>query len=748
MQFGSTSGISFSGLASGLDTNSIVSQLVNLEMLPIQRFQAQQQQLNTQRTAYGQLKSQLQNLNATMSGFSLSGAFQGTKANSSDTSIATITAEGSAPAGIFDLKVTQLASTHKVASKAYNDATTDLGLSGEFDINGTTIELESTDSLTELAAKINSADAGVTASILNGGAGKTYLTLTSKESGEEGEIAFAENSTAPGSLDGFDLVRQLGFAKDFKNPVADGFATKTFTNSADSLRTAFGLPTGGTRTFRMDGQDITVNVDTMSVDDFSTMLDGLGFKGTIVAEGAQFRLNITGASDAPVVEDASGFLAELGAITNPTTLVQARDAEFEIDGVAMTSSSNSVKDVIQGATISLVKADETKTTTLSITSDTTPAVDRVKRFRDAFNAIIDTIRNNSKFDNETFASGVLFGDSVSRQIEASLQTQVYQSVENLVGDLGNLTQIGFSTDEAGKLVLDETVLKAKLEESPDAVAELFAPRGRSANDDIVFVNGSSKAKASAPAGFAINITEAATKSTTTAAVAATDPNAGGELLTFTGGSFGTTGFQLSIRSGTTLAQLVDQINNNSTLNSKLEASIDGGKLKLTAKAYGSAASFSVVSSLAAASNTSGIGTDASLVSVAGKDVAGTINGEEATGSGQFLIGKADNATTDGLQIQYTGTATGNVGSLIYTRGVTGSMMDSLQTFLDSDTGLMSSSDKSLEDQINDLNDRIKRVQERATARESELRQRFLAMEQAIQASQAQLARMQAITSGR
>ncbi|WP_218275347.1 hypothetical protein, partial [Pseudomonas sp. GP01-A4] len=70
-----------------------------------------------------------------------------------------------------------------------------------------------------------------------------------------------------------------------------------------------------------------------------------------------------------------------------------------------------------------------------------------------------------------------------------------------------------------------------------------------------------------------------------------------------------------------------------------------------------------------ATNNSGIGPGGEGVSVAGLDVQGTINGEPATGSGQFLPGNTGNAKTEGLQIQYTGATTGAVGSITFSQGV-------------------------------------------------------------------------------
>src|SRR5690606_8061854 len=113
------------------------------------------------------------------------------------------------------------------------------------------------------------------------------------------------------------------------------------------------------------------------------------------------------------------------------------------------------------------------------------------------------------------------------------------------------------------------------------------------------------------------------------------------------------------------------------------------------------------------------------------DVAVTINGESATGNGQFLLGAEGNANTAGLQIQYNGSTTGVSGNFVFNRGLASLMSYRLNSFTDSVDGLLSATDKTLTDQITDIDDRIAAIQEQLELRESTLRAKFGAMEQAI-----------------
>lgn len=748
MSFGSTSGIRFSGLASGLDTEGIVSQLISLERLPIQRLQNQQRGLQQQQAAFTQFRSQLQGLNGNLSTLALPGGFTGTKATSSDNNIVTVASSANSTPGIYDLVVNKLATTHKVASKGFTNPTDDLGLTGTFTVNGKEMTLEATDSLTEVAAKINGLKGDVTASIINGGEGRAFLTLTAKNSGVTGQINLTEPTTTGGTLNGSGALAQLGLKDFFKAPITNGFATGSVADASVNLKTAFGLSTGGTATLNIAGQDLAVNLDTMSLNDLAAAAGALtGVDASVVADGTNFRLNITGESGPIDVVDSSDLLVKLGATEKATTLVAAQDAEYSIDGVNLTSSKNSISDVLPGTIIGLVTADPAKTVKVSISNDFSSVVNNVKSLVDGFNSITSFIKNNSQFDADTFESGPLFGNSVAQQLEATLQQTIFSNVNFLQGGLRNLTQVGLSFEQNGTLKLDEAALKTKLEEDPNAVRELFVSNGRTTGTGLEYVSGSNKTKASPASGYEVNVTRLATRSNVTGADAQLAANVGGEVLTFGGQIFGTQPYQLSIPAGYTAQQTRDLINNDSRLKNLVSANIDDGKLKIESLRFGAASEFSVVSNLEAVSNTSGIGLAGESTATAGLDIAGTINGEEATGSGQFLLGKAENATTDGLQIKYAGTTTGIVGRAIYTRGISGPLIDSISTFLDSKNGLLTSSSSSVDTQIEGLNDQIARINARATAKEAELRARFTAMEQALAASQQQLAQMNAIRGG-
>lgn len=204
-------GIYFSGLASGLDTEAIIKQLMDLERIPLTRLQQRKDQYNVEKNAWRDIYTRLSSLASKLSDLKLSSTFTGMKATSSNTSALTATAASNAAAGSYRVGVLQLAQAHKVASVSQLTAEDEaaLNLNGTFDItvNGQTrsVTVSTTDSLQAIKDLINavppegqtSPGAGdiVTASVID-----HRLVITSKTSGSPGEITFEDNDNVLQSL--------------------------------------------------------------------------------------------------------------------------------------------------------------------------------------------------------------------------------------------------------------------------------------------------------------------------------------------------------------------------------------------------------------------------------------------------------------------------------------------------------------------------------------------------------------------
>lgn len=750
MAVGSSTGITFSGLASGIDTDSIVSRLIELESQPIQRIKQQQAILQNRKSAYDQLRNQIVSFNSTVAAFNSPLSFSGMKTTSSDTSLATVTATSGGDEGVHDLIVKKLATAHKLASKAQANPTSTLGLAGSFKVNDASISVTESDTLTSIAQKINDANVDVTASIINGGTGKAYLSLTSKKTGLENAIELQDvvGTTARARHNG--VLAKLGLIDvAAETEVENGVHSRTFANSTDPLA----MLDGGLSEIKLgvNGTEFSFDASSKSLNDIVNDINAQNIPGVLAdVEGNAtdgYRLRIAGIPDPTItLGDEFGFTATTRSTNysaiNDTVLVSAADAEFSVDGIDFTSAENTNTSIIGGATINFVKADPTKSVAISVSKDTEASVGLVKSFVTAYNRLNSFIRDNAKFDSDTFESGIFFSDNVANTVLNQLSNMLFTPVSGLSSSMNNLTQLGITFDSNAALKLDESVLKSKLESDTTGTANILRTFGTSANNELKFVSSGSKTKSSSGDGYDVNITQVAKKTQFTSSVAQSGLSAAEETLTFTGTVFGSTPISINLSAGSSASDTVSRINADSRLNGNVEAELVDGKIVVRSKRYGAAADFLVTSNLSAASNNSGIGTFGQAIKITGTDVQGTINGEAATGSGQFLLGKADNATTEGLQIQYTGSATGAIGKLKVTKGVGSMLLDIVDSLTNTTNGLFTTSNTGLDSQINEMTDQIKSMQTRISERTVELKTKFAAMESAMAASQQQLARLQ------
>ncbi len=186
-------GITASGLGSGLDINSLVSQLVSSESKPLSLLKTQEKTVNAKISAYGQLTSALSTLQNSLKGLSATG-LSACSASSSATGITASAGSGAVPSN-YAVVVTQLAQTHKLISPGQASATASLG-AGTLSIavaGGAPVVLSpATNSLNDIRDAINASGLAVTASIISdGSANGQRLVISGKDSGAANAITLA-----------------------------------------------------------------------------------------------------------------------------------------------------------------------------------------------------------------------------------------------------------------------------------------------------------------------------------------------------------------------------------------------------------------------------------------------------------------------------------------------------------------------------------------------------------------------------
>lgn len=192
-------GISASGLGSGLDINSIITQLMTVEQQPLKLLATKEAGYQAKLSAFGSLKGALSTLQTAAQTLKTATTFTGKSATMADSTIATASAGSTATAGSYDIAVTTLAKAHSIRTTA-NYAASDTFEAGTLSLqvgSGTaqTITIAAGKTLAQIATAINDAKVGVSASVVDTGT----LVLTSGTVGTAGGITFSATTTDDGS---------------------------------------------------------------------------------------------------------------------------------------------------------------------------------------------------------------------------------------------------------------------------------------------------------------------------------------------------------------------------------------------------------------------------------------------------------------------------------------------------------------------------------------------------------------------
>ncbi len=168
--------ITFSGLASGLDTDSIIESLMEIERQPIDRMESDIEYFELETAAYADFDSLLGDLRSAVASMDSLYDITNYSVTSSDTSLLTATANSSAIAGSYHVEVVSLAEAQRdISAEGFADTDSEL-LSGTLTIGDVTIDYSDV-TLAELKDMVNDADAGVSASIVNDGSESGYRLL-------------------------------------------------------------------------------------------------------------------------------------------------------------------------------------------------------------------------------------------------------------------------------------------------------------------------------------------------------------------------------------------------------------------------------------------------------------------------------------------------------------------------------------------------------------------------------------------
>ncbi len=493
---------------------------------------------------------------------------------------------------------------------------------------------------------------------------------------------------------------------------------------------------------------------TLNIDSSNNTLEGvknaineanIGVTASIVNDGSGYRLLMnsdrTGEENSIEIRvsdtgdgnnlDAAG-LSALAFNSDSNNLIQtasAQNASFTINGLAISSAENSIKGVIDDVDIELKSISGSGPTSIAITQDKAGVKDAVSDFITGYNDFINTANNLMAYDAQTGTAGALQGDYSARSVVGQLRGVLSSQVEGFAGPFSTLSEIGISTQSDGTLQLDSAKLDKALGDNFSDVVGIFAAIGFPSDTQIDYQGATEE---TAVGSFGINISQLATKGQLAGGVAAfplvIDANNDNFSLQVDGISSGS----ISITNGSyadgnsLAAELQSRINGDASLaaeDRKVLVTFNTDHFEITSDRYGAGSRVAITS--VDPNSTSDLGF-AIASGIDGLDVAGTIDGVAAIGSGQILTG-AVGSNADGLQLRINGGALGARGSVDFSRGVSYQIDKMIGDFLEAD-GLLDARTDGIQARIDDIGDQREALDKRIEALEARFRARFNALD--------------------
>ncbi len=235
------------------------------------------------------------------------------------------------------------------------------------------------------------------------------------------------------------------------------------------------LATGGTFTVQAGSNSASVTIDNTNntLTGLASAING-STVGTAVA--ASVVQDSTGARLA-IVSKSSGAagdftITDTGNSTglNFTKPVTGTNASLTVDGVPISSSTNTVTGVLQGVTLSLLSAKPGSPVALGLQPDTTQATTAINQFVTAYNKVVGDLNSQFTVDSATGNAGVLASDSTL----AIVQQQLFNAVNAVgSGSIANLASIGINTQQDGTLQVNSATLANSLASNFSAVQSFF-----------------------------------------------------------------------------------------------------------------------------------------------------------------------------------------------------------------------------------------------------------------------------------
>lgn len=513
------SNLRIGGLASGLDIDQIVKDLMAAARKPVDKLKQDKTLLQWKKDDYRTMNTQLRTLRDEVSKMRLQSTFLSRKVNSSDDAVVTASAANNAAPTTYTIKVTRMAEIAKnqssgaISADPANKIDPNQSIWSQKDKFATAIgeptiswiietvtDDEVTVTTTGKNQKLNhdllqSTPATIDVKDVNGNI-KTYTVVGTNPPANANEV-YVNTTTG-------ELVFGEDIQKDSKIIASYSYNTKKF-NSSFTIYDETGKAV--TKTFTVEAANETLNslLNRLSSD------RSLGI--AIFYDTSQDKVSISttrtgdyNTSGQEIVFGTDGFLKNILKLdeANETGGI---DAQLEINGLATTKKSNEF--AINGTTFTL-KGKLNTEATVSVTHDGDAIFNSIKSFIDKYNEIIAKIDAEVKEERyrdylplteeqkkemsddevklweEKARSGMLKGDPILRGVLDKMRYAWSNPVQGLDAKYDQMSEYGLSTGtylEGGKLyITDEQKLKDAINNNPEEVLKFFTQKSETGNE--------------------------------------------------------------------------------------------------------------------------------------------------------------------------------------------------------------------------------------------------------------------------
>ena len=479
--------IQLPGLATGIDTQALIAQLMAIERRTVTMYESRKETYDQKKDALSDIESKLSSLRTTVRDLSDESKLRAFNVASSDEDIITAEATYNAFEGNHTIVVGQLAAAERWVHTAGLEYAEDYVGEGTFiySYNHKEVIITTTTetTLSDLVGLINNdaENPGVTAGLLYYN-DAYHLVLSSNDAGTDYEISVNESNTEvlqmnweftdsgenatlstkitdldqfSGTLGASDTITISGTDKS-GNPIADVVLTVTAYTRIEHLIGEINDAFDGIAKAVFENGKIILTDDTSGASDISVDLNFTSATATLTLP--------TETSDWDVTEGDTTFASLIDfAGSDFTETQQAQDSQIKVDGWPpaaedwITRSSNTIDDVISGVTLHLHDTTDENGEQITLNRDVASIKTKINKFVEAYNEAVAYIKEKTGYNDVLKTAGILMGDFVVRTIKERISSPLYSQTEGFIEDLDTFltpAHIGFELDRDGMLSFD------------------------------------------------------------------------------------------------------------------------------------------------------------------------------------------------------------------------------------------------------------------------------------------------------